>query len=149
MNWKKRTEWIDDAEKVRAARDPDETALDNARRQQGDTTGAVIEDGEVLFEVKKVVQLGSRKGKPYVKVQWAGWEGDRREYTWEPASYPAVLPRRVARNLHAEAAAATARKRPRSRGDNARGRKKFTYSERHTGGHGTARRVNSTMQYSI
>ena len=47
MNWKKRTEWIDDAEKVRAARDPDETALDNARRQQGDTTGAVIEDGDV------------------------------------------------------------------------------------------------------
>ena len=67
MNWKKRTEWIDDAEKVRAARDPDETALDNARRQQGDTTGAVIEDGEVLFEVK-IAHCGNVARHPILPI---------------------------------------------------------------------------------
>ncbi len=72
---------------MRAARVVAETALGNALRQHGDMTGAVVEDGEVRFEVKKVVKLGARAYAPgLLQVQWAGWEGHEKESTWQRAS---------------------------------------------------------------
>jgi len=94
---------------VRAARVVAETALDNALRQHGDTTGAVVEDGEVRFEVKKVVKLGARAYAPgLLQVQWAGWEGHEKESTWQRVS---DVPQLFIDEFHAEAAAAAARKR--------------------------------------
>ncbi len=94
---------------MRAARVVAETALDNALRQHGDTTGAVVEDGEVRFEVKKVVKLGARAYAPgLLQVQWAGWEGHEKESTWQRVS---DVPQLFIDEFHAEAAAAAARKR--------------------------------------
>ncbi len=64
---------------MRAARVVAETALDNALRQHGYTTGAVVEDGEVRFEVKKVVKLGARANAPGLLQSAVGQLGGPRE----------------------------------------------------------------------
>ena len=82
--WTKRhDEWIGDASRVRAPRDRDDTLLENDEKKWGDTTGAVVVDGEVFYEVAEVVKVLPRGNKPCL-VRWAGWEGHEHECTWVP-----------------------------------------------------------------
>ena len=76
-------EWLSDAARVRKPIGAGKTALGRVKKMYGGTTGATVVDVEVLFEIAEVVSVRTSGKKP-IRVRWAGWEGKRGEFSWEP-----------------------------------------------------------------
>ena len=76
-------EWVSEPARVRAVRDREQTLLENAEKMHGSTAGAVVEDGEVFWPIREVINMRSH-GKKRIRV-W--WEGDATWYTGTVVNY--------------------------------------------------------------
>ena len=87
--WKARKHdtWIDQPTSMRHPRAAAETLLERECNVQNSSVGAIVVGNQVLFEVEEVTAHRTRLGKDQWLVRWAGYEGDEREFTWEPTKH--------------------------------------------------------------
>ena len=80
---KKYDEWVDEPHLIRNPRGGTKTAMESAKKAHGSTVGVVVKDGEVFYEVEKIIRVRKLGPRP-ILVKWKGYEGHERERTWEP-----------------------------------------------------------------